>query len=220
MRYIDPTGMSIDSTSQNAWDSQKQAILKDLSKLINNNKDGKKDSRIKSIQGTLRNMRTLEQSDQVYSLNKVNGKVGELKYDTSTGKVIIEYTGTSNFVHEVTHGVQFENGAVGFDKNTGKAIAIDLWDEAAAYTAQYQFDPSSIPTVTNINQITPLWVSEITDSKGNVYGPNGWANTGQYPLNANSGAYSLMIAYPRSYPTTFLSVLGHTLQNISNYIFK
>ena len=166
-------------------------------------------------------MRTLEKSDQVYSLNKVNKTAGELKYDVCTGKVIIEYTGTSNFVHEITHGVQFEDGAVGFDKNTGGAIAIDLWDEAAAYTAQYQFDPSSIPTVTNVNQITPLWVSNIVDATGkNPYATGGWANTAQYPLNANSGAYPLMMAYPNTHPASHLWLLGYTLSNVSNYKFR
>ena len=222
MRYIDPTGMEIDSLSKEDWFAQKENVLKTMNNLIGKRENG---SRIESLQKTLSNMKTLENSSQVYSLQKTKSDVGQVRFDKSTGNVVLEYNGTANFVHEVTHGAQFESRDVGFDKSTGVAIAYDLWDEVGAYTAQYNYNPYSLPhsigIVTNVSQITPLWVKGIVDSRGkNLYGPGGRYNTGQQPLNANSGAHSLMKAYPQNHPATYLWLLQHKLKNVSDYKFK
>ena len=68
---------------------------------------------------------------------------------------------------------------------------------------------------------TPSGGKNMTDSNGkNPYRAGKQANTGQYPLNANSGATSLMMAYPHVHPATFLPVLGFKLKNLSNYRFR
>jgi len=220
-RYVDPTGMAIDSLSQGQWDMQKNTITAQRDKLVEKNKDEKNDTRITSLNKTLNNMSTLETSNQVYSLQSVNGNSGQLRFDVATGKIIIEYYNTANLVHEITHGAQYESRDIGFDIQTGNVVANDLWDEAAAYIAQFNYSPSSIGGITNVSQITPQWVKGITDAKGlNVYGPNGTANTAQYPLNANSGAHALMWAYPQINSATFLSILGYQLKNFSNYKFR
>lgn len=197
MKFVDPTGMVIDSLSQGSWNDQKGIItaLRDL--LIDKNKNGKNDERITSLNSTLNDMTSLENSDDVYSLAATNGDIGYLKYDVSTGKLVIEYNGTSNFVHELTHGGQFERGELGFDKQSGASIGQDLWDEASAYQAQFNYDPSSVGYIRKAENITPKWVQNITDTNGNkIYAPGGSSNTGSYPLNGNSRGYDIIMAYP------------------------
>ncbi len=78
MKFVDPTGMVIDSLSQGSWNDQKGIItaLRDL--LIDKNKNGKNDERITSLNSTLNDMTSLENSDDVYSLAATNGILGIL----------------------------------------------------------------------------------------------------------------------------------------------
>jgi len=219
---IDPTGMVIDSTSQTQWNEQKQAVQNEIASLVKNNTNDENDDRIASLQGSLTNMETLENSDQVYSLAAASCDEGQVKLDVSTGKIVIEFKGTANFVHEVTHGAQYESGEIGFNKNTGRVVGQDLWDEASAYKAQYNYNPSSIRTVNNASEITPLWVQGITDSFGkNPYAPGGRANTGGSPLNANSGGAAVIYAYPAQLSLGFFMLMHNIkLSDFSNYKFN
>jgi RHS repeat-associated protein len=224
VRFTDPTGMVIDSLSQADWDKQKNTITAQRDKLVEKNKNGKNDARIASINGTLNNMTTLEGSDQVYSLQSVDGNKGQLRFDPATGNIVIEYYSTDNFVHEVTHGAQFESGNIGFSTQTGMVIGNDLWDEAAAYTAQFNYSTSSIGGVSNASQITPQWVSNITVADGSKpYGPGGAFNVGQRVLNANSTMTSAYLAYPhlRQQIISSGSLLNQVpFRNYPNYRFK
>jgi hypothetical protein len=220
--------MKIDSLSQEQWNTQKNTVTTQRDKLVKDNKNGKNDDRIKSLNGTLNNMSTLENSNQVYSLQSVNGNAGQLRLDIATGNIVIEYFSTANFVHEVTHGAQFESGNIGFgfDPKTQNtwAVANDLWDEVAAYQAQFNYSPSSVGGARKVDQINFQWVSNITDAKGNKpYGPGGEFKVGQHPLNANSTMLSVYIAYPHSREQIIRSrdmFKGIPLKNYKNYYFK
>ena len=224
LRFIDPTGMVIDSASVADWERQRNTILDRMAdlNLVENGGFQKNKDRIISLLKTLGDMKTLENSTDIYSLSAVNGYAGELRYDISTGKIIIEYTNTSNFVHEVTHGVQYERGEIGFHTQTGNSVAQDLWDEVGAYRAQYSYDPSSISTVSKVGDITAKWVQGITDSNGNKpYAPGGDSNMGLYPLNGNSRAHDIMTAYP-SLRNEIIPVLLNLppMRNYPNHKFK
>ena len=199
IKFIDPTGMVIDSLSLDDWNSQKDKIISTRNKLIEKNKKGKNDSRIASLNNTLKGMGLLEESTDTYSLNKISGEEGGISLDGS--KIVISYGSTSNFVHELTHGVQYENGDVGFWGN--KAIGQDLFDEVDAYKAQYNFDPSSVSDlnsssyIQNENDITTSWVQNISMSNGTKpYSVGGSANTGIVPLNSMSTKADIIRAYP------------------------
>ena len=223
VRFIDPTGMVIDSLSLEDWNSQKKDIASLRDELNSKNKKGKNNSRIASLNSTLDDMKVMENSETVYSINKVNG-TGFLRYDSSTGNMILDYNGTANFVHEITHGGQFERGEIGYTI-TGGAIANDIWDEVAAYKAQSAFDPQSTGG-RNIDQITPKWVRALSDERGvKIYAPGGEANIGGHSLNKNSGMYDMLQAYPRQQKAIIQSfgvsgLYGLKLKKFANVIFK
>ncbi|MFT3995751.1 MAG: RHS repeat-associated core domain-containing protein, partial [Dysgonamonadaceae bacterium] len=224
VNVIDPTGMVIDSLSQGQWDTQKNKVTAQRDMLVEKNKDGKNDARIRSLNSTLNNMSTLEASNQVYSLQSVDGDAGQLRLDPTTGNIVIEYYSTANFVHEVTHGAQFESRDIGFSTQTGMVVANDLWDEVAAYTAQFNYNTSSIRGVSNADQITSQWVRNITVADGSKpYGPGGAFNVGQRVLNANSTMSSAYLAYPhlRQQILNSGSLLNQLpFRNYPNYRFK
>ena len=156
--------------------------------------------RASSLGKTLGVMSTLESSSQMYNLNAVAGELGGVTLDPSTNAININYLGaTESFVHEVTHAGQFETGDIAFDKQSGRSYGQDLYDEAAAYQAQYAYSPSSVMGiegagyVNSAQSITADWVKGLKG--GNIYGERGSANTGQAPININSGKAELIRAY-------------------------
>lgn len=124
--------------------------------------------------------------------------------DSKTGNIVFNFGSTANFVHETTHGGQFENGELAFDKISGNSQAQDVFDEVAAYSAQFAYDPNSISRVTSssiansFDAITPAWVQGIINPRNGEknYAPGGRANTGITPVNINTNRDGLIKAYP------------------------
>ncbi len=177
---------------QRTADRMQNRMDKLLSKGASESRIGNLGERIASINGTLGTMGQLESSTQVYALVTVGaGEMGGLTYDHGTGVITIGYNGTANFVHEVTHGGQFESGDVAF-LQSGGTIGQDVYDEIAAYSAQYAYSPSSVSgltsssTVNSFADITASWVQGIVHNGTRPYGPGGIANTGTHPININS----------------------------------
>ena len=197
MKYIDPTGMVVDSVNLEQWNGEKQNIYNRLLELNSSNIDGMNNEQIRSLQGTLKIMRQAEGSSQLYKLGGISGNIGGVTYDDTSKAILISYGGTANFVHEVTHVGQFESGDIAFSK-TGGSLAQDIFDEIAAYKAQYNYDPNSVSglsstsTVNSLNDITTSWVQGING--GTIYRPSGTAKTGIAPLNI----YSTKIDFIRS----------------------
>ncbi len=219
INLIDPDGMRIDSASQADWNTQRQSItdrrndlqgqLNAMNQALADGVEGLESSisylteRIGSLNGTLTNLGTLESSDQLYSLRSGAGELGGTTYDPVTGAIVFSYGTTSNFVHETTHGGQFESGDLAFDIGTGVSYLQDVNDETASYRAQYAYDPSSVSGLTstsvanNFSQITTGWVQGLTLSDGSrPYGPGGTANTGLVPVNMRSTRDDIIRAYP------------------------
>lgn len=159
--------------------------------------------RLTSIRSSLGTMGVLEGSTQGYSLSHVNeGDVGGVTLDPSTKIIDISFGGTANFVHEMTHAGQFETGDVAFS-NTGMSLLQDVYDETAAYKAQFGYSPSSVSGLTSTSVansfgvITPAWVQGLKDATGSMpYAVGGSANTGLIPVNINSTRDALIQAYP------------------------
>ena len=246
MIWTDPTGMSVEPGSQKEWDKQKQGVVSERDKLQSKvdkinatatekgwsaekiaGKIGNLNERIGSINGSLGNLGTLEQSSQTYSLSKIgSGQTGDTSYDPATGNVVISFGSTSNFVHEATHAGQFESGDVAFDSVSGKPYATDTGDEISAYKAQYAYDPASVSgltsstSVNSSSDITVNWLQNLSDSSGNkIYAPGGSGNVGVHPLNTNSSAADIKKAFPgnpaiQSLPNNF------TYKSISTLKFR
>lgn len=218
--FIDPTGMVIEEGSQKEWDRQKGNVKKRRDKLEARSaklsakaeakgwsgeklakKRGNINKRVSSLNSSLSTMAELENSAKVFSLNSGITGNGGVTYDATTGNVVIAYGTTANFVHESTHAGQFLAGHLAFVEN-GNSVGQDLWDEAAAYKAQFAYDPSSISRVKSssvaksFRDITPAWVKNIESDGQKIYAPGGSANTGQAPIDINSTRGDYMKAYP------------------------
>src|SRR5207249_1823210 len=134
------------------WDKQKKAVTSErdrLQKKVDNlttkaekkgwsaeklaSKVGDLKERVSSLNGTLTNLGTLEKSTQVYELKTGVKEEGGTTYDTKTGHVVFSFGTTANFIHETTHGGQFESGDFAFSTTTGMPLGQDVFDEVAAY---------------------------------------------------------------------------------------
>jgi RHS repeat-associated protein len=217
--FVDPDGRSVDPASQKDWDKQKKALTDrrdELQSQLNAMNQAMADGvenlessisfvtqRVTSLNGSLGDLKTLEDSKQVYSLNSGAGEVAGSSYDSKTGNIIIGFSNTANFVHEVKHGAQFESGDIAFDSKTGNQYGVDVGDEVAGYKAQYAYDPASVSglksssTANSFETITSGWVQGITTSTGDkLYAPGGTNNTAVAPVNINTTRDGLIAAYP------------------------
>ncbi|MDL2313245.1 hypothetical protein LJC68_10265, partial [Bacteroidales bacterium OttesenSCG-928-B11] len=183
----DPDGRKIDPTSETEWNDQKQAIMNrkasidsEINRLTSkaerkgwseaklNGRIGDLGERSSSLGQTLNTMQELEDCQKnTYKLRKVD-KAGNfsLGKGDDAGKLIITYSSTASFVHEVTHGGQFHNKEVGLFGN-GVFCAYDLTDEVRAYKAAFAYDPSYCgEDIYSSSQITTDWVRNLQDEKG------------------------------------------------------
>ena len=222
VKYTDPMGMEIEEGNLKEWVNLKQEIERqrdnlqtDINKLNAKArvkgwsseklavKIGNKAERLASLNSSIVTMETLETSSQVYSLSHTaDGENGGVTLNTNTNVIDIKFGSTANFVHEMTHAGQFETGDVAF-LNTGMTILQDVYDEMAAYKAQFGYSPSSVSGLTStsvansFSEITPAWVQGLKDATGSMpYAEGGSANTGLIPVNINSTRAALIQAYP------------------------
>jgi len=247
INIIDVDGRDIDPASRKEWDKQKQQVTAERDKLQKKidgytaqaakngwsaaklaGKIGDLGDRVNTLNGSIKTLGTLEASKQMYSLKSGAGEEGGTTYDPKTGNIVFNYSTTANFVHETTHGGQFESGDLAFSATTGFSIGQDVQDEIGAYSAQYAFDPSSVsgltssaPSPSSLSGITVSWVQGITKSDGTqLYAPGGPAMTGLVPVNINSNMNTLKQAYPsvagqlNSVPATTL------LKNLPGIYYK
>src|SRR5690606_12929451 len=223
MRFMDPTGMVIEDGSRKEWDKQRGRVERRAEKLQGKidklnakaeakgwsseklaNKIGNASERVASLNNSLSTMTDLENSAQVYSLKSGVQGEGGVTYDTKSGNVVIAFGNTANFVHETTHAGQYESGHMAFSAD-GSTLGQDVYDEVNAYKAQFAYDPSSVSGLTSssvaksFGDITATWVQNIQASDGSkIYAPGGAANTGQVPVDINSGKAQLIKAYPKA----------------------
>ena len=246
IKYIDPSGTKIDPGSQEEWGRQKGKVINERDRLqrklgsLNEQattkgwsaeklarKIGDIQDRVNSLNGTIDNLGMLEASSQVYALKAVVGEEGGTTYDPQTGNIVFSYNGTANFVHETTHGGQFESGDIAYNTITGQPFGGDIFDEIAAYKAQYGYSPSSVSQLTSssaiksLEDITVSWVQGITKSDGSkIYAPSGSANTGVSPVNINTNRDGLIKAYPHLRNTLLSLPSSFTLKDIGTIHYK
>lgn len=220
VRYIDPSGMTIEEGSIEEWKKLKQRVEKKRDRLQSQidelnakaaakgwsseklkRKIGDTADRVASLNASIKTMGTLEGSSQVYGLSHTKYlENGGVTLNTSTNVIDISYLfgDTANFVHEMTHAGQFETGELAFSKSDGSALCMDLHDEVAAYQAQFAYDPDSVSGLrstsiaNSFDTITPNWVKGIVDAKGRYP----YLKHGLDPVNINTTRYDLIDAYP------------------------
>ncbi len=224
IKYYDKDGMKIKPANQNEFNTHKKRIKRKYMRLHNKKqklyskgasttKISKLSDRLEQLKQALENLNTIDNSPVVYELNKLSPETfseGFLSYNADgnngNGSIIINYISgsTSNFAHESTHAAQYESNEVAFaDATSGddNLIALDLYDEVAAYKIQYAYSPESVSSlnsnrqIDNINNITPDWVKNIYNTVKKTY-PYRKPYYGLVPVNTSSTVQILTKAYP------------------------
>ena len=180
------------------------------------------------MRGTIDNLNVLEKSAQVYALGTATNNEGGTFYDKDTKKVTFKIGSTANCIHETTHGGQFENGDFAFSNLNSGPVADDVFDEVAAYKAQYAYDPSSVSglksssTANSFDKITVSWVQGIINpfTGDKPYAQGGTAHVGISSINIYSTRDDLIKAYPEYKQGLIALPTTYTLKSDPNVIYK
>ena len=234
----------VESFSQNIWDSCKKEIRKKLDSLSqefekNKNIKGKINDRsidqlweqyhrISRLKDVLKNLDQLEKKkDQIFSVERITEGEGGTVYDLNNGRIVFRILNSipvASFVHETTHGGQFESGGIVFRKvkkdpaeKFSGAYGNDYEDEVAAYKAQYSYDPGTVETAHSFEDITTAWVMDQKLNGVFIYAVGSSANIALIPITIRSTKDLLAYAYPRD---TILAKFdtSYTLGSDGNYL--
>lgn len=133
-------------------------------------------------------------------------QTSETVYDTVSRSIVFKVLGPETFIHESTHGFQFENGSLAYDKHGRGATGCDVQDEIDAYKAEYYYDPDAVARlrstveVTSLSSISKKWLTNLINSYGiKIYACGGWAYTAQISVDIHSNPRRLTRAY-KCYP--------------------
>ena len=201
---VDPDGMQIDPASQDEWDGYRESIVNriNLYKALNMiSVDPDFSEFINSLENTLGGMDAMADEDNltVYKLAEASGGIGGT-YMNDNGEVVFETNGsTENFIHEVNHGIQYENNSLGFFPGT-KSSVTSIDNEVKAYRAEFAYsrrlaegiNPNA-PKVTSSSQITSGFVRGIVSNGKQIYNNTRFAIT---PINPDMGMRSINQAWP------------------------
>src|SRR5579872_3094131 len=106
-----------------------------------------------ALLNTLHCLDSLRESIQHYGLRYIDSSPGFMSYDIPNDIVYfnVQRNDVANFIHETTHGDQFQRGEIVFrDTVTGDKKTVvdglgdDLDNELEAYRAQYAYDHGSV----------------------------------------------------------------------------
>ncbi|MBS1661996.1 MAG: hypothetical protein JST68_13195, partial [Bacteroidetes bacterium] len=160
----------IDSTTRPTWDSlvtlirlKSNSLGNEIEQLkANNPPDSIKDplaynkalfltNRKYRLDTLLANLQRLEKSEIKYLVTIISKTTDSSKvidgctcYDLLTQGIQFKIGDISNFVHEVTHGLQLEDGKLAYDKKNGDSFGNDIEDEIEAYKMQFAYSPDSV----------------------------------------------------------------------------
>lgn len=204
----------INSLCLDEWSRHKELIINKRDSLyyaiidkekFNRNKE-KTQQEINSLKARLTNLdkvidlvNTLEKSDVEYILEPSTKAEGSTSYDTRKKCIVLTVGSTANFIHEITHGGQYETGEIIFDSLLDKSYLQDLYDEAEAYKAQFSYDPSSVSALKSnsvarsLAEITPQWVENLQSPDGEKT----YRDHSRIRVNIHSGKAALLLAYPQ-----------------------
>jgi len=161
--------------------------------------------RLKMVVATLNNLRY--DSPYYYNIRKVPSSqgTGETVYDPCSREIAFGIQDSSyntySFVHEITHGLQFMQGEMVFDRSSGSSVGDDIGDELEAYKNQFAYDTGSISGIHSFAEIDSTWLRSLKD-RGNVflYSPeiSGKYNViGLKTVTVDSDTTALKEAYPK-----------------------
>ncbi|HEY6901453.1 MAG TPA: hypothetical protein VI233_12450 [Puia sp.] len=218
------TPFYIDPGSRHTWDSlvrlvclENKRLIKEIRRLerINSRHDSSmawaeprslellnRQYRLDSI---LKNLKQLRKSEIKYQITLLPAghEEGFTCYDQDTKGINFNVGSVANFVHETTHGIQFERRQLAYDTTTGDAICNDTCDEKEAYVMQFAFDSASIAILhsssvaTAPSKITGIWVINLihVKDKAQPYSLHGSAHLALNCITVNAGRAEIIDAY-------------------------
>lgn len=156
-------------------------------------------ARVTNLDKVIHLINMLEKSDVEYVLRPSPKAEGSTSYDTRKKCIVLTVGSTANFIHEITHGGQYETGEIMFDSQLDKSYLQDLHDETEAYIAQFSYDPASVAALRSssvaraMEHITPQWVADLQSQEGE----RTYREHSRIRVNIHSGKATLLLAYPQ-----------------------
>jgi hypothetical protein len=158
------------------------------------------------LNATIDNLALLEKSTQLYLLKDTSQNPakneGGTVYEAKSDAIVFYVANAASFVHETTHGGQYERGEQAYDSLTRGPRANDLYDEVAAYRAEFAFDATQVKRLSpsskleSFEAITALWVNDLTGpNDSHPYSDTGTAKIGRIFITINSTKGALYTAY-------------------------
>ncbi|WP_431211685.1 hypothetical protein ACQ86N_38685 [Puia sp. P3] len=183
-------------------------------------------TRLKKIVATLDFLRH-DDSPYYYIVKTVPStqSAGATVYDTASRYIVFGIqdgdNNTYSFVHEVTHGLQFAQGQLVFNKSSGLSIGDDIGDELEAYRNQFAYDTSSVSGIHDFAAIDSAWLRSLKDRDSvPLYSPKitGKYNTiGLTTVTVDSDTVALRAAYPA---ITSWGDFRFPLKDATHFIFR
>jgi hypothetical protein len=162
-------------------------------------------TRLKKIVSTLDFLRH-DDSPYYYIVTTVPAtqSAGATVYDPKTRYIVFGIQDAANntysFVHEVTHGLQFAQGQLVFNKSSGLSVGDDIGDELEAYRNQFAYDTTSVSGIHAFAEMDSAWLRSLKDRDSvPIYSPKiaGRYNTiGLTTVTVDSDTAALKAAYP------------------------
>jgi hypothetical protein len=170
------------------------------------------------LKAVIKNLDRLEKSSQLYGIRYIEDEdKSGTRYDFRHRKIVFSIPpgSVANFVHETTHGGQFEDGEIVYDKSPAAnfsptteedtlllGIGNDFGDEIDAYKAQFAFDPHSVSGLNDslkiygLDDINAAWLVRLTADGKYPYALGGSAKLALIHVTVWSDLETLKKAYP------------------------
>ncbi|HLZ86521.1 MAG TPA: hypothetical protein VKQ52_04760 [Puia sp.] len=192
--------------------------------------------RITRLNAVLKNLENLKKSKQHYVLKNLEGEPGQVSEGGTVYSVVdnvptIEFRigrmNVGSFIHETTHGGQFEKKELVFDKTNGIAIGDDLDDEIEAYKAEYAYNTAELDPLISVSvprcfdDITASWILGLQTKKGEYLfsltkEDTAGTKIGLLPVNLNIDLKKLR----RAFPCCDVGNSDRPLKNAEAYYYK
>ena len=168
------------------------------------------DSRVDRLTSTLAMIHTLDTSSQRYTVvdTSCNTSVGQGGTFLRATDTVIEFAvgGVDNFVHEITHGSQYEMHSLLFIIHPGAKHIVpfgdDVFDEISAYKAEYALHPNAVRALGRgiplpcMDSINVRWLLNLKNEKGEtIYKPGDSAHVVSENIDINSTNEDVKTAY-------------------------
>jgi len=209
------SGDTIQPYSIVEWESREKKIAKKRESFKGRSKRSVEELlEMRILDSVLINLSNLRNSPQKYSLFHVGDSgIGETCYFIDSDIVVfnIHPDDVGNFIHETTHGGQFQRGDIVFRQvrrkinDTSRGTGDDFQDELQAYLAQFAYDkgsvsilPNSVKEANSFEDLDTTWLLGLRRGADGpfVYMPNDSSGVVAQHIDTGSDIHMMRVVYP------------------------